>query len=351
MQVQQVIQHLETIAPPSYQESYDNAGLLVGDPQQEVTGVLTCLDSTEAVLDEAQRRGCNLVVAHHPIVFRGLKRLTGKNYVERVVMQAIRQGIAIYAIHTNLDNVYHRGVNGRIAEQLGLINTRILAPKGVMKKLVTYVAADHSDTLRRELVKVGAGQLPGQRGDRSHAGLGVAYQRGQGRAEVRLEFHYAAPQEGRILRTLRQYHPESPVPYEVHGIDNRHPEVGSGLIGELAEPAYEKPFLQFVKKAMKVGVIRHTRLRSRKIGTVALCGGAGGFVLGRAKAAGAGFFITADYKYHEFFDADGEILIADIGHYESEQYTVELLSSIISTKFRTFAVYSTEVNTNPVKYT
>ncbi len=350
MQLQQVIQYLETIAPPSYQESYDNSGLIVGDPQQEVTGILTCLDSTEAILEEAIQKGCNVVVAHHPIVFRGLKRLTGKNYVERVVIKAIREQIAIYAIHTNLDNVYHQGVNARIAEQLGLINTRILAPKGEQKKLVTYVSAEHSDALRRELVAIGAGQLPGDAGHRSHAGLGVAYQDGAGQAEVKMEFHFAAPLERAILRTLRHHHPDPQMPHEIIRIDNINSEVGSGLIGELSEPEYEKPFLQFVKKVMKAGVVRHTRLRSRKINKVALCGGAGGFLLSRAKAAGADIFITADYKYHEFFDADGEILIADIGHYESEQYTVELLSSIISAKFSTFAVYSTEVNTNPVKY-
>ncbi len=349
MQLKELIAHLETIAPPSYQESYDNARLIVGDPQMEIAGVVVCLDSTEAVLEEAIALGCNVIVAHHPIVFKGLKSLTGKNYVERVVIEAIRHNIALYAIHTNLDNVFHQGVNAKFAERLGLINTRILAPKGAMKKLVSYVPTDHSDAVRNALFANGAGQIPGFE-QLSHASLGVGSQNGSGAAEVRLEVLFAAPLQRQILRALMDHHPATNVPYELTAVENTNVEVGSGMIGELAAPEYEKPFLQFVKKTMKAGCVRHTRLRSRKISKVAICGGAGSFLLPHAKAQGADIFITADYKYHEFFDADGSILIADIGHYESEQFTVELLYTIISSKFSTFAVYSTEVNTNPVKY-
>ena len=261
--VQQVTDYLETIAPRELQESYDNAGLIVGDPATEVTGVLTCLDSTEAVIAEAETRGCNLVVAHHPIVFRGLKSLTGRNYVERTVIEAIRRGIAVYAIHTNLDNVRFKGVNERIAQRLGLWHLDILAPK--------------------------------------------------------------------------------PNP----ALDQ---PVGSGMVGELPEPMSERAFLALVKERMGAAIVRHTELRNKPVKRVALCGGAGSFLLPQARAVGADAFVTADYKYHEFFDAEGQLLIADIGHYESEQFTIELLSELISEKFRTFAVLQTQENTNPVRY-
>ena len=260
MLVQDILHILESIAPPHLQESYDNAGLIVGDPGQEVKGILFCLDSTEAVIEEALALGCNLVIAHHPIVFRGLKRFNGSTYVERTVMQAIRQGVALYAIHTNLDNVYRQGVNAKIAEKLGLTNTRILLPR----------------------------------------------------------------------------------PGEV--------EIGAGLIGFLPESVAETDFLLQVKTALRVSCMRHTALRNRSVRSVAVCGGSGSFLLPEALRAGADVFVTADFKYHEFFDAEGRLVIADIGHYESEQFTIELLYQIIREKFPTFALHCTKVNTNPVFY-
>ena len=260
MLVQDILHILESIAPPHLQESYDNAGLIVGDPGQEVTGILFCLDSTEAVVEEALALGCNLVIAHHPIVFRGLKRFNGSTYVERTVMQAIRQGVALYAIHTNLDNVYRQGVNAKIAEKLGLTDTRILLPR----------------------------------------------------------------------------------PGEV--------EIGAGLIGFLPESVAETDFLLQVKTALRVSCMRHTALRNRPVRSVAVCGGSGSFLLPEALRAGADVFVTADFKYHEFFDAEGRLVIADIGHYESEQFTIELLYQIIREKFPTFALHCTKVNTNPVFY-
>ena len=266
--ISELTTYLESIAPSHYQEDYDNSGLLVGDPNAEITGVMIALDATEAVIDEAVAKGCNLLVAHHPIIFRGLKRLTGRNYVERVVIKAIREGVALYAIHTNLDNVYRNGVNGKIAEKLGLENTRILLAKPLVK----------------------------------------------------------------------------------NGLPAPDPEVGSGMIGTLPQSMSELDFLQHLKSSMQVGCIKYTPLRNREVRTVAVCGGSGGFLLPKAIAAGADVFVTADYKYHEFFDADGQIVIADIGHYESEQFTIELLHEIISKKYSNFARYCTSVKTNPVHY-
>jgi dinuclear metal center YbgI/SA1388 family protein len=338
-----IIDHLATVAPPVYQEGYDNAGLIVGDASQVCTGVITCLDSTEAVVAEAVAKGCNLIVAHHPIVFRGLKQFTGRTYVERVVMAAIRHDIAIYAIHTNLDNVYAQGVNGRIAARLGLANTRILAPQATLKRATVFAEAAQVEALKEALTGAVTGpQLP-QAAVR-HVSLGA--RTGQA-VSIQLEVVYAAAQHRAVGRVFADF-PEADVLYSE--ISNANPLTGAGLVGELATPMPEMDFLRFLKEQLHVGGVKYTGLRGEQVQTVALCGGAGGFLLPQAKAAGAQFFVTADYKYHEFFDAEAQIVIADIGHYESEQFTIDLLAEIIREKFGNFAVHLTEVNTNPVNY-
>lgn len=349
MKIKSLTNFLETIAPTSYQESYDNAGLITGHPETEITGVMVCLDSTEAVIDEAIAKGCNIVVAHHPIVFRGLKKITGRTYVERVIIKAIKNDIALYAIHTNLDNMYYQGVNTRIAEKLGLKNTSVLAPKKTLKKLYTFVPTSHSEILRRALFEAGAGQT-GAFEHLSYASLGVGTAHGKGGAEVKLEVLFPSAKQGQVLKALHEHHPATVVPYDIVSVENTNMDIGSGMIGELSEPIDELDFLKQVKSTMQTACIRHTKLLSKPISKVAVCGGAGGFLLSAAIRKGADVFITADYKYHEFFDADNKIIIADIGHYESEQYTINLLQEIISQKFTTFAAYLTEVNTNPINY-
>ncbi len=349
MKIKQLTSFLETIAPSSYQESYDNAGLIVGDPEAEITGVLICLDSVEAIIDEAIVKKCNVIVAHHPIVFKGLKRFNGKNYVERVVMKAIKNDIAIYAIHTNLDNVYHNGVNAKIAERIGLVKTQILAPKSDMKKIFTFVPTEYSDQVRKAMFEAGGGFIP-KFDNLSYATVGVGTQNEIGGAQVKIEMAFPSAKQNRIVKALLKSHPYFDVPYDIISIENQNAEIGSGIIGSLKKPINEKDFLQKIKKQMGVGCVRYTKLRRRKISKVAICGGAGGFLLKHAIRQGADIFITADYKYHEFFDADGKIVIADIGHYESEQFTIELLYDIITENFSNFAAYFTEVNTNPVYY-
>lgn len=262
--IKEVYDYLHSVAPFQYQESYDNAGLIVGDSARTCTGVITCLDSTEAVIDEAIALGANLVVAHHPIVFRGLKRFNGSNYIEKAVIKAIKNDIAIIAIHTNLDNVISNGVNERIAMQIGLLNIEPLS--------------------------------------------------------VKTE------------------------------IDQSKGSVGSGVVGILPEPIEEMEFLQGLKEKMNVSIVKHTHLLGDKVSKIAVCGGVGGFLLKNAIKSGAQVFITSDYKYHEFFDANERIVIADIGHYESEQFTINLLQELISRNFSTFAAHCTKINTNPVNY-
>ncbi|MEL6926752.1 MAG: Nif3-like dinuclear metal center hexameric protein, partial [Bacteroidota bacterium] len=313
MKLKSLIQYLESIAPPVYQEGYDNSGLIVGDPNMKIRGVMICLDSTEAVLTEALRKKCNVVIAHHPIVFKGLKKLNGSNYVERVVIKAIKNEIAIYAIHTNLDNMYHQGVNAKIAERLSLENTRILQPKATLKKLFTFVPVSDSDRVRAALFAAGAGSVSDLHRD-SYASVGMGTTGRVGAAAVKLEVLFSKAQERQIVNALLANHPAKVVPYDIVSVENRDQQVGSGMIGELRRAQAEKYFLQRLKRKMKASVVRHTKLLGKPIHKVAVCGGSGGFLLRQAIAQGADVFITADYKYHEFFDADGQYRQSQCGH-------------------------------------
>ncbi|HVM89404.1 MAG TPA: Nif3-like dinuclear metal center hexameric protein [Puia sp.] len=363
MKISDIISHLETIAPPAYQENYDNAGLLTGTLGHQCTGVLTTLDCTEEIVQEAISKNCNLIVAHHPIIFGGLKKITGKNYVEKAVITAMKNDIAIYAIHTNLDNVLH-GVNYKIADKLGLINRQILWPKkSTQKKLYTFVPVADLEKVRTAIFNAGAGIIgnyenvsfgaegtgsfiPGKDAKPFVGEVGKRHYEN----EIKIETVFPAYLQNQIVAALIEAHPYEEVAYDIIELDNSNNRVGSGLIGELPEPIDEKAFLQRVKELFSLTVIKHTRLLGKPLMKIALCGGAGSFLISRALAASADFYITADIKYHEFFDANDRLVVADIGHYESEQYTIDLLYDILLEKFPTFAVLKTGLNTNPVNY-
>ncbi len=363
MKLFEITAYLESLAPLSYQEDYDNAGLIVGSPDQDISQVLISLDCTEAVVDEAIRAGCQLIVSHHPIVFKGLKKFNGKTYVERVVQKAIRHQVALYAIHTNLDNIA-AGVNARICETLGLRNYRILQPKAnLLKKLVTYVPLAQAEAVKDALFKAGAGNIghysecsfsaEGQGSfkgdDTTHPYVGTPGRRHY-ENEVRVETIYPANLESKLLMALFLAHPYEEVAYDLYTITNQHQQVGAGMIGELELPTDELSYLQHIKVKLKASVIRHTELLNKPVKKVAVCGGAGGFLLKQAIAAGADIFITADYKYHEFFDAEHKIIIADVGHFETEQFTQQLLFDVLQKRFSGLSLQLTGVNTNPVKY-
>lgn len=363
MRLSALIKYLEAYAPLNYQEDYDNSGLVTGDPEQEVTAALVALDCTEVIVDEAIARGCNLIITHHPIVFKGLKKLTGKNYVERVIIKAIKNNIALYAIHTNLDSV-HNGVNGVICDRLGLQQAKILNPKaGILKKLVTFCPTAQVNTLREALFAAGAGNISNYSDCSFNAeGLGT-FKANDGASpfvgeqglqhhepETRIETIFLVQDERKILLALLENHPYEEVAYDIYPLENKLNTVGSGMIGWLEQEMEATEFLSFVKSKMNVTVIRHTQPTGKKIKKVAVCGGSGSFLLNNAIAAGADAFITADFKYHEFFDADGKLMIADIGHFESEQFTSDLLIDIIREKFPNFAIRLTAHNTNPINY-
>lgn len=361
MRIKDITAALEAWAPRSLQEDYDNSGLQVGDPETEVSSALVCLDCTEAVVEEAARLGCGLIISHHPVIFRGLKSLSGKGYVERTILAAIKHNIALYAIHTNLDNVIS-GVNAEIAARLGLKNLGVLDPKPhQLRKLIVFVPKDHAEAVRAAMFQAGAGRI-GNYDECSfnseghgtfRAGANTDPHVGQKgtrhtEPETRIEVIVPVSAETVVVSAMIAAHPYEEVAYDLVPLANAHPGIGSGMVGELDKPLEESVFLSHVKQAFGLKVIRHTKLLSRPVKKVALCGGSGAFLIGKAKAAGADAYLTGDIKYHEFFDADSKLLLADIGHYGSEQFTMNLIQRRLGELFPTFAVRLTENVTDPI---
>ncbi len=361
MKIQEVLNHLQILAPLPYAEDFDNTGLLVGDAQVSLTGILVTLDTLEAVVDEAISKDCNLIVSFHPIIFSGLKKITGRTYVERVVQKAIKYDIAIYAIHTALDNDWN-GVNAKICEKLQLENRRILLPKQHhIQKLTTYVPTDHDSALKEALFAAGAGSI-GNYDHCSFSSEGIGSFRGNEAANPTIgekgKTHYEPEQQigitfpkhlqKKIIHTLKQTHPYEEVAYEVVTLENTHQHLGMGMIGYWDEGLSETEFLERLKNTFHCGCIKHSKFLNKPITAVAVLGGSGSFAIEAAKAAGADAFVTADLKYHDYFKAEDSILLADIGHYESEQFTKELLVDALKEKITNFAVVLSQINTNPI---
>lgn len=363
VKISEVIDLLNNWAHPSLQETYDNAGVICGNVLQNVTGVLISLDCLESTVEEAIKLKANLIIAHHPIVFSGIKSITGKNYVERTLIKAIQNNIVIFAIHTNLDNVLN-GVNYKIAKLLHLKDVAVLKPmKGKLLKFYTYVPKAHLENVKNAIFKAGAGNIGNYR-DCSFSVDGIGtfkpnthakpfvgeVNKAQFEAEVKLEVILPFYKKNEVLKALKQAHPYEEVAYEFIVTENYAQNFGSGMVGNLEKPISENDFFDLLKKTFKLKVIKHTALLNKKILRVAVCGGAGSFLLNNAKAANAQIFITSDFKYHEYFDAENNIIIADIGHYESEQFTIDLIGDFLNRNFSTFAVHLSKVNTNPVHY-
>lgn len=363
MRIKEVLQTIEQLAPLPLQESYDNSGLQVGDVNREVTGILLCIDVTEDVIEEAISLGCNLVISHHPIAFRPFKSLTGKNYVERCMIQAIRNNIALYAAHTNLDNA-RGGVNYRLAQMLELQNVKILQPlENALLKFVTTVPLQYAESVRNALFNAGAGHI-GNYDSCSYNLSGEGTFRAKEGAnphigeidqlhfepEVRIETVIPVMKREEVLRALLAVHPyEEPV-FDLYPIANNWPQHGSGVVGVLPEPMPEQEFLYLLKDIFNLPTIQHSKMQGREIRDVALCGGAGAFLIPQAITYGADAFITGEAKYNDFFDVEGRILLAVVGHYESEICTKEIFFEIISRKFPTFALHKSAFDSNPVKY-
>ncbi|CAA0257897.1 conserved hypothetical protein. putative GTP cyclohydrolase [Tenacibaculum maritimum] len=363
MTIKDITSYIEELAPLAYAEDFDNVGLLVGNYQTKVTGILVTLDTLEKTIDEAIANNCNLIVSFHPIIFSGLKKLNGNNYVERVVLKAIQNNIAIYATHTALDNS-NNGVSAKMGEVLGLQNLKVLLPKkGLIKKLTTYVPPTEANHLRKALFEAGAGTI----GNYSYCSFNIegkgSYKGNDNSNPVKgekgvyvfeeescISVTFNSYLEQKILKALFNVHPYEEVAYEIITLNNYNQNVGMGMIGELPEEMKEADFLPFVKKTMNTNCIRHSQLLQKPIKKVALLGGSGSFAIDNAIRSGADAYISADFKYHEFFKAEKKILLADIGHYESEQFTKNLLVEYLTKKFTNFAIILSEESTNPIYY-
>jgi len=362
MKIKSIITQLESWAPPHLQESYDNSGLIVGNSQTEITSAIICLDSTEAVVDEAISIGANLIIAHHPIVFGGLKRFTGEDYVQKAIIKAIKNDIAIYAIHTNLDHVLN-GVNAEFANRLGLENQKVLLEKpNQLISLVTYVPKDYAQKVRNALFEAGAGAI-GLYDNCSFNSEGIGTYRAKEGAfpflgkigenhsekEERIEVVSYKWQENSLLKALEESHPYEEVALQFTTLNNVTSQFGSGMIGELKEAITLNEFLANVKRVFG-GMIRYTSSPERNVKKIALCGGSGSFLLKNAIQQEADVFLSADFKYHQFFDSNDKISIVDIGHFESEQFTMNLILGFLMEKNTNFAARLTTIQTNPIQY-
>jgi len=363
MTIKELVSFLNKTIPPRLQEEYDNAGLIVGSSDQEITGVLVAVDVTEKVIDEAVEKNVNFILAHHPLIFSGLKSLTGEDHIERTIIKAIKNDIAVFSAHTNLDNLYN-GVNFKIAEKIGLDEVEILRPrKNALVKLAFFVPHDQADKVREAVFEAGAGEI----GDYDSCSYNLqgegTFRAGEGadpyvgekgelhfEAETRVEAIFPAYLTNEVVSKMIEAHPYEEVAYDLYPLLNEDKESGPGVVGNLKQPLSVDDFLKMLKDTFSTEGIRYTNFKEHNVKKVAICGGSGSFLLKDAIRKNADAFITADFKYHQFFDADGKILITDIGHYESEEVTKEIFYEILRENFHNFAVHLSKVNTNPINY-
>ncbi len=363
MLVNKVIRVLEDFAPLPLQESYDNAGLVVGSHEKDIDSVLLCLDVTESVMDDAVKKGAGLVISHHPVIFGKLSKLTGGSFTERVIIKAIRHDIALYSAHTNIDSVFG-GVNTRIAEKIGLRKPEILSPAaGLLRKLVVFVPSGHASKVREAIFEGGAGHI-GEYDQCSFNVEGEGSFRGSENSdpftgepgslhfekELRIETIYPEFRESRILEKMIKAHPYEEVAYDIYPLENKYDRAGMGMAGMLDKPLAAKDFLKHLKDVFGIKSIRHSEMPGNKISRVAVCGGSGSSLIPAARKWGADIYVSSDFKYHDFFQEGNRMMIADIGHFESEQFTLEIFHELLTKNFPNFAVHFSDVKTNPIHY-
>ena len=363
MKIKAISRYLENLFPTSLQENYDNSGLIIGDKNKEIEKALITVDVTEDIIDEAIDKGAGLIIAHHPLIFGGIKRINGNHWLEKCIIKAIKNDIAIYAIHTNLDNKLN-GTNSYLAEKLNLQKTKVLKPaKTPLIKLAVFCPEKHVEKLRNALFEAGAGVI----GNYDHCSFnvsGIGTFRGNentnpfvGKSgvehhepELRIETIFPDFLKGQVLNAMHAAHPYEEVAYDLYPLNNTYPLTGAGIIGELEEEKDSMEFLKEVKTLTKTAFLKHTKVHKEKVKKIALCGGSGAFLIGDAIRQQADLYITGDIKYHDFFEADGKMILCDIGHFESEQFTKEILFNLLKENFPTFAVLKSDINTNPVNY-
>ena len=363
MTIKDITTYIESQIPLALQESYDNCGLIIGNPDSEIKSILVCIDVTSEIIEEAIEKGANFIISHHPLIFSGIKKLTASNDIEKLVVKAIENKIAVYALHTNADN-HMRGVNALLCAKLGIQSPKILKPQSAgWVKLVTFCPKSCADDIRNALFSAGAGNIgnydscsfnihgegtfKAKEGTNPYVGaIGKLHTE----EETRIETILYAHQQKKVVEALLKAHPYEEVAYDLYALNNKNTTVGSGMIGELKEEISAVDFLQNVKQIIGIGCIKHTEISNKKVKKIAVCGGSGSFLIKDAIAAGADVFLTGDVKYHEYFLPENRMILADIGHYESEQFTKELIYTLLNKKFTTFAIQISEINTNPINY-
>lgn len=362
-QLKTIAAAIEEFAPLQYQEDYDNSGLQVGNPEEHVSSALVCIDVTEEIVDQAIQEGYPLIISHHPLIFKGIKRISNCTEQERILYKAIKHDIAIYAAHTNLDSVAN-GVSGKLCQHLGLNDCNILQPhKAQLAKIVTFVPTGHAEQVRNAMLSVGAGHI-GNYDFCSYNTIGFGTFRAGEHAtpfvgrlgelhteeEVRIETIAERTSVGKVIAALRNAHPYEEPAYDIYSLENTLPHVGLGMVGMLPTPVKTDDFLATLKKQLNLPAIRHTKPAKEVVQRIAVCGGSGASLIGAAIAAKADVYITADVTYHRFFEAEGKILLADIGHYESEQLAIDIIQELLTKKFPTFAVRASKECSNPIRY-
>lgn len=362
MKIIELAKKIEDFAPSTYQEDYDNSGFQVGNIEDEIKGVLITIDVTEEVIDEAIRKKCNLIISHHPLIFPKIKKILGRNNTERCIIKAIQNDITIYSNHTNLDKV-EGGVSYRLAEKLGLKEIQTLYREDdLLFKVATYVPSAHAVAVREAMFSAGAGKI-GAYSNCSYNLTGIGTFKAQegcnpfvgkineehSEEEVKIETIVPKAKLNATINAILSVHPYEEPAYDIFPTKNTF-SVGLGAIGNLPEPIDEIEFLHKIKKTLKADRIRHTAILGKKISKVALCGGSGAEFLQTAINSGADIYISADFKYHQFFEAENKIIIADVGHFESEQFTKDIFYDIISKNNTNFAIYYTDCKTNPINY-
>jgi dinuclear metal center YbgI/SA1388 family protein len=361
VKIKEVVKVLEEKAPLSLQESYDNSGLLTGSYNDDVSSILITLDVTNEVIDEAIENGFNMIISHHPVIFKGLKKITGGNLTEDLIIKAIKNDIALYGIHTNIDSII-TGVNAKLGEKLKLSNLKILKPGGVkLKKVVVFCPVDYAEKVRQEMFNAGAGDIgnydscsfntTGEGTFRANEGANpFVGDIGEIRFEKEIRVETVVPdfKLNEVINAMISVHPYEEVAYDIYSVDNEFNKVGAGMVGEINEEINVVDYLKYVKEVLNANVLRFNKPVERPLKKIAFCGGSGSFLINDAVKAGADIYITADIKYHDFFEHLGKMTLVDAGHYETEQFTKELLYEIITEKFPTFAVRISEINTNPV---
>lgn len=363
IKLEKIIEVIEQIAPVPLQESYDNSGLLVGNREDLITGALISLDLTEEVIDEAISLNYNLIITHHPPIFKPLKKLTGSDVTEKCIIKAIRNDIALYCAHTNLDNSID-GVNAILAQKIGIIPTGVVQPlKGMLRKLVVFVPESHHESVREAIFRAGAGEIGNYDNCSFNTSGNGTFRAGKGsypyigeigelhsEPEIKIETILPFWLESKVLKAISETHPYEEVAWDSYSLTNDFWGAGSGLIGKLVDPMSELELLKRLKSVLSIPFLKHSPFTNKMVETIGICGGSGNFLIRDAISKKCDVFITGELKYHDYFSAESRILLIEAGHYETEQFTKELLYQILKEKFSTFALQISGINSNPVNY-